>query len=94
MVVCLLSLHAYGDLFVGHLSKNDCRVLKTKQTVLEYVRGALGKKEIDVTHDKEGHCGEGAYLMRKTNHERWAVFATKENCQCYLRASSLFDKGK
>lgn len=85
---------ARADLFVGDLATNKCKPQKTKKSVLEYVRMALGDKKVSVTHDKEGHCGEGAYVMRAADRKRWAVFGTKENCECYLRASTLLDKGK
>jgi hypothetical protein len=85
---------ARADLFVGDLATQKCKAQKTKLTVLDYVRKALGDKKVEVTHDREGHCGEGAYVMRVADRKRWAVFGSKEHCECYLRASSLLDKGK
>lgn len=93
-VVLVAATSARADLFVADLATKKCKAKSTKQSVLDYVRLALGDKKVDVTHDKEGHCGEGAYVMRKADRKRWSVFGTKENCECYLHASTLLDKSK
>jgi len=94
LLTLLVTSPALGELFIGDLATKKCSLKKTKQSVLDYVRVALGDKKVDVNHDREGHCGEGAYLMRKADRKRWAVFGTKENCECFLRASTMLDKGK
>lgn len=93
-VFLLVATSAKADLFVADLATKKCKAKKTRETVLDYVRKALGDKKVDVTHDKEGHCGEAAYVMRATDRKRFAVFGTRENCECYLRASTLLDKSK
>ena len=97
LVVTLLIISgtaARADLFMGDLATKKCKAQTTKQSVLDYVRVALGDKKVEVTHDKDGHCGEGAYMMRKADRKRWAIFGTKENCECFLRTSTLLDKDK
>ncbi len=84
LLLALFTASAYGDVFMGELTKGTCTRMKG-QTYEKYSRGVLADRKYDVTLDADGSCGKAIYVLKKQGRKRWAVFATDENCKCYLK---------
>jgi hypothetical protein len=89
----ITSEKAVADVFIGELAANKCNVEKGKD-FKKVLKDAYADKSMEVTHSKEGRCGESAYLIRTKTRRRMAVFPTRKGCECYLKMAQMLEPAK
>ena len=89
----VLSLVAWGDVYLGELKTGKCTVVAGKD-FKKYLRDAMGDSALDVAYDEAGSCGKSVYITKKKGRKRWAAFETSKDCECFVKTSKVLEKSK